>query len=72
MSDFEKLAHSERCTLGTIEVYTKDGSFVDSYKSMKLLCSELDLHQAAIDRTLKGKQKQHKGYIFKRIIKENP
>jgi hypothetical protein len=68
MSEEEKLAHSKRFMKGSILVLNLDGTEVGEFDSMKQLCKELDLHQAAINRVINGKQNQHKGYKFKRII----
>ena len=47
-----------------IDVYTTNGQFVNTYFSITDCSKELNIHESSINRVLKGKMQQCKGYIF--------
>ena len=47
-----------------IDVYTTDGQFINSYYTIRDCAKELNIHHTSINRVLKGKMQQCKGYIF--------
>ena len=47
-----------------IDVYTTNGQFINTFYSIKDCAKDLNIHHTSINRVLKGKMQQCKGYIF--------
>lgn len=47
-----------------VDVYTTNGQFVKSYYTIKDCAKELNVSKSSVNRVLKGKMQQCKGYVF--------
>lgn len=48
-----------------VDVYDKEGNYINSYKSIEEASKNLNISRSSIDRVLLGTHKQNKGYQFK-------
>lgn len=65
--------HKEKCrvnqpTIKKIYRFDLDSNFIDDWNGIKYMCrmlTEFNFNDSAVIRVAKGKQKQHKGYVFR-------